>query len=284
MRQLTLNTLALCLIAFALAGCIKKTEEQRLAEFRDTFKYKAYHLASDKSVSLAVRGYNLQASEPAEEQLVHSTLGILWLISNNSNCAMIEADMLAASVDTSYRNTGLGLQSVSLAKMEYPRLAQQHYTQLKEALAAERGVGTDTIEMKHRLFLLSLITVSFYQGDAELAHFAAEALGANGQLDYLPPLIRACVAAKEGHSLEAVAQLSKLAISNDFAEKKKVLFSEVGAMIANNPDSGTLGEALTQRLLATIVPRVLDDIFTAEDQRGLLRVTRELPAKLPGKS
>jgi len=284
MRQLILKTLALCLIAFTLAGCAKKTEEQRLAEFRDTLKYKAYHLASDKSVGLAVRGYNLQASHPAEEEVVHSTLGILWLISNNSNCAMIEADLLAASDDSSYRNTALGLQSVSLAKMEYPRLALEHYAQLKEALAAERSGDAGSIETKHKLLLLSLIAVSLNQGDPELAIFAAEALGASSQLDYLPPLISACVLAKQGHLLDAVAELRQVANSDVFAEHKKFLFSEVADMIASSPDRQTLGEDLTRRVLGTIVQRALDDIFTADNQRVLLRMTRELPNRLPGKS
>lgn len=284
MRQLILSTLAMCLIAFTLAGCSKKTEEQRLDDFRGSLKYKAYRLASDKSVALAVREYNKQASSPVDEQLVHSTLGIIWFVSNNYDCALIEADMLAKSDAAAFRNTSLGLKSVALAKMECPRLSQQHYGQLKEALAAERNLDANTIEVEHKLALLSLIAVSLYHGDPELGTFAADALGSISQLDYLPPLVAACVKAKQGHPLDAVAQLRKVAKSDGFAEHKQFLCNEVADIIANSPDSEKLGEELTQRVLVTIVQRVLDDIFTAENRQALLKMTRELPDKLPGKS
>jgi hypothetical protein len=274
------RTLFLLFPMMVLIGCGKPTEEQRLAKFRGSLKYKTYCLASEKATRLLVAEYNKKSAQSLTDQSAHATLGIVWFLAEKSEYSFIEADILGKAEDTNAKTFSLGLKSIALSKMKCPNLSRAHYDDLKALLAVQRGGDTNSIEVEHKLLLLSLIAVGLYHGDTDLAKYGADALGAISQLDYLPPLIGAVVEAKKGNPLKAVTQLRELSKSDRFSAHKKALMAEVADIIAKCPDKDKLGEELVRRVLLQLVQRVLDDIFAAEDQRALLQKLKSMPAQM----
>jgi hypothetical protein len=271
------------MMAVTLIGCAKPTEEQRLAKFCGSMKYKTYRFASEKVVGITVAEYNQRTTPAINDALVHSTLGLVWFLGEKSEYSFVEADIATSTATNDLRILGLGLQSIALSKMKYPSLARSRYDKLKTTLAAQQGIDTNTVEVEHKVMLLSLIAVSLYHGDPDLAKFGADALGAISQLDYLPPLVGAVVEAKKGNPLKAVAQLRELNASDRFSEHKKVIFDEVADIIANTP-SDKIEQDVTNRVLLQLVRRVLDDVFSAENQRLFLEKTKALPQLITGKT
>ncbi len=267
-----------------LAGCAKPTEEQRLAKFRGSVKYKVYRLASEKVTRLAVAEYNKTTTRPISDRLVHATLGIIWFASEKSSYSFIEADIAGTGGTHDAGLVGLGLKSIALSKMKYPGLSKAHYDELKTLLASRQDTSANSIEIEHRLLLLSLIAVGLCHGDLDLARTGADALGAVSQLDYLPPLIGSVVEAKKGRPVAALAQLRELNKSERFSEHKKVLIAEVSDILANCPDREKLGDEVANRVVGQLVRRVLDDIFTAENMGVLLEKTEELARAVVGKA
>ena len=274
----TLSVSCIVGLLVILAGCAKPTEEQRLAKFRGSVKYKVYRLASEKTVGLAVTEYNkTQVTAPVDAALVHSTLGLLWFISNQSEYSFMEADVSNATGTNDAHIVSLTLKAMALHKMKCPGLARSQYEELKEVLATRDNVNTNIVEIEHKVALISIILVSLYHGDPDLAKPCADALGGITQLDYLPSLVGAVVEAKKGSPIKALEQLRQLNQSERFSEHKRVLIAEVSDIIANTPDKEKLGEEVTNRVLIQLAQRVLDDIFTAENKRALLDKARQLP-------
>lgn len=282
MGTMARTALWMTMAAVLLAGCARPTEEQRLAKFRGSMKYRTYRFASQKAVGVTVTEYNKRTKPAINDTLVHSTLGILWFLGERSEYSFIEADIAAAAATNDLRVLALGLQSIALSKMKCPRLARSRYDEIKTLLAAQQGTGTDKIETEHKAMLLGLIAVGLYHGDPDLARFGADALGAIGQLDYLPPLVAAVAEARKGSPLKAAAQLRELNKSGRFAEHKKALLDEMADILANSP-ADTMGEDFTNRVLVQLVWRVLDDVFSEEHQRLLLEKTKTLPDLIKGK-
>lgn len=274
----------LLMTAILLAGCTKPTEEQRLSKFRGSIKYKAYHFTSEQATRLAVAEYNKRSTQPVTDAMIHSTIGLLWLLAEKSEYSFMESDIATNVTTNDIKMLCLGLQSVALSKLKYPNLSKSYYDQLKTALAAKQGIDTNSLEVEHKVMLLSLITVSLYHGDPDLAQFGADALSAVSQLDYLPPLIGAIVEAKKGSPLKAVAQLRELNKNEQFSEHKKALIAEVTDIIANCPDKEKLGDEVMNRVVLQLVRRVLDDVFSTENQRLLLEKAKTLPDLITGKT
>lgn len=278
------RTILWVMMALFLVGCSKPTEPQRLSEFRGSMKYRAYRLASDKATAFAVAECNKRRASPVTVSTVHSTLGLLWFLAERSEYSFVEADMAAAGATGDVKMLSLGLQSMALSKMRYPNLAKSYYEELKTALAAQEGVETNGLEVEHKAMLLCLIAVSLYHGDTALAKFGADALGAISQLDYLSPLVGAVVEAKEGSPIKAVAQLRELNKSAQFSEHKRALLAEAADTIANCPDKERLADELMNRVVIQLVRRVLDDVFSSDDQRVLLEKARSLHDRMTGKT
>ncbi len=272
------------MVGLLFAGCAKPTEEQRLAKFQGSLKVKAYRLASENATWIGAAGYEKASGEKVAPQLVHATLGIVWFLAGKNDYALIEADITGKGATDQQKLASLALQSLALSKMKYPGLSKAHYEQLKTAMALQKGQDANSIEVEHKVCLLSLMVVSLYQGDSEMAKFSADALGAITQLDYLPPLIGAIVEAKNGSPLKAVAQLRELNKSERFSAHKKELLAEIAALIENAPDKEKLGEELTERVLMKLAQRVLDDVFSADNQKLLLQKIQALPEVIMGKS
>ena len=278
------HILLLLMTVLLLVGCSKQTEEQRLSKFRGSMKYRAYRLSSETTTKLAVAGYNAATTQKVDRVVIHATLGLLWFLSEKSEYSFAEADIFAASDNNNIKLLSLGLQSIALSKMKYPNLARSHYSELKATLAAQQNMDANNVEIEHKLMLLSLIAVSIYHGDPDLAKFGADALSAITQLDYLPPLVGAVVDAKKGSPIKALDQLRELNKSDRFSEHKNALLAEVVDIIGKCPDKEKLGDELTNRVLIQLARRVLDDIFTAENQRILLEKTKTLPDLITGKT
>lgn len=275
--------LLLMMTAILLAGCARPTEEQRLSKFRGSMKYRTYRFASEKATAVAVAEYNKRGGgKPVTAFAVHSTLSLLWFLADKSEYSFIEADVAADSAGDDARALCRGFQSIALSRMKYPGLARSHYEELKASMATGGNDNAHAVELEHKIAMLSLIAVSLYQGDPDLARFGAGALSAITQLDYLPPLVGAVIEAKKGSPLKAAAHLRELSKSEGFAGHKKALIAEVADILASSPDKETLGDELTRRVLCQLVQRILDDIFTAEDKRALLEKTRTLPALITG--
>jgi hypothetical protein len=266
------------------AGCAKPTEEQRLAKFRGSLKVKAYRMASDNATWMAAAGYEKAAGQKVDPALVHATLGFVWFLAEKNDYALIEADLTGKGTTNQLKLVSLALQSLALSKMKYPGLSKAHYEELKTAMTAVQGCDANTIEVEHKVCLLSLIVVGLYQGDKELATFGADALGAITQLDYLPPLIGAVVEAKKGSPLKAVAQLRELNKSERFSAHKKEVLAEIADLIENAPDKEKLGDELMERVVIKLSQRVMDDVFSAENQKLLLEKVKALPELITGKT
>lgn len=279
-----MQVVGMMLAVVLFAGCSKPTEEQRLAKFRGSLKVKAYRMASDNATWMAAAGYEKAAGENVDPALVHATLGFVWFLAEKNDYALIEADLTGKGATNQLKLVSLALQSLALSKMKYPSLSKAHYEELKTAMAAVQGCDANSIEVEHKVCLLSLIVVGLYQGDKELATFGADALGAITQLDYLPPLIGAVVEAKKGSPLKAVAQLRELNKSERFSAHKKALMGEIADIIENCPDKEKLGDELMNRVVDKLFQRVMDDVFSAENQKLLLEKVKALPELITGKS
>lgn len=276
------KTTLLLMVTLLLGGCAKPTEEQRLAKFRGSMRYKAYCFASEKTTRLAVAEYNKTGAQPVDDATMHAMLGVLWFLAEKSEYSFMEAEVLAAVATNDVKMFRLGLQSIALAKMKYPMLSQSYYGELKAGMALQQGADTNRPEVEHKVLLLSLVAVSLYHGDPDVAKFGADGLSAVSQLDYLPSLIGAIVEAKNGHPAKAVAQLRELGQNEQFSEHKKFLFAEVADILANCPDKEKLGDEVMNRIVTQLVRRVLDDVFAAENQRALLEKVRTLPDLITG--
>jgi len=278
-----IRNILLMMTAITLIGCAKPTEEQRLTKFRDSMKYRTYHFASEKAVGITVAEYNKRTAPAINEPLVHSTLGLVWFMGEKSEYSFMEADIAAAAATNDLTVLALGLQSIALSKMRCPNLAKSRYDELKAMLAMQQGVDTNKVEVEHKVMLLGLIAVSLYQGDPDLAKFGADALGAITELDYLPSLVGAVVEAKKGSPLRAVSELRELNKSDRFSEHKKAILAEMADIIANSPND-RIEQDMTNRVLLQLVRRVLDDVFSAENQRLLLEKTKALPELITGRA
>ena len=278
------RTVVLLMTALLLAGCAKQTEEQRLSKLRGSMKVKAYRLASENVTRLAIVSYKATSGEKVDASLIHATLGVIWFLADKSEYSFVEADVIGKPGTNDAQLVSLALKSIALSKMKYPDLSKAHYDELKNLMALRQNTDANSVEVEHKICLLCLIAVSLYHGDPDLAKFSADALGAASQLDYLPPLIGAVVEAKKGSPFKAVAQLRELNKSERFSEHKKVLMKEIADLIENCPDKEKLGEEVLNRVLATLVQRVLDDVFTADNQRLLLEKVKSLPGAITGKT
>ncbi len=275
--------LLLFMTSVLISGCAKPTEDQRLSKFRGSIKYKAYRFTSEQTTRLAVAEYNKWSTQQVTCATIHSTIGLLWFLAEQSEYSFIESDIAATGATNDIRILCQGLQSVALAKMKLPNLAKSYYSQIKTTFAAKQGAETDSIEVEHKMMLLGLIAVSLYHGDPDLAKFGADSLGAVSQLDYLPPLVGAIVESKKGSPLKAVAQLRELNKSEQFSEHKKALIAEVTDIVANCPDKEKLGDEVMNRVVIQLIRRVLDDVFSTENQRLLLAKAKTLPDLITGK-
>lgn len=279
-----MNKTILCLLSAALlAGCKKPTEEERLSEFRDSVKYKAYHFTSEKTTKVSVAEYNKRSKQPVTDDTAHSTLALLWFLTKQSEYSFIEADIAATSSNKDVKLLSLGLQSVALSKMGYPRLAKTHYDKLAKEIADQQGVSPEDVELAHKVMLMSVIVAGLYHDDPELAKFGADALGAVSQVDYLPPLVGAIVEAKQGNHDKAVEDLRKLNENEKFSVHKKAIIADVADMIAKSPSKGNLGSEVMERIVFQVIHRVMNDVFSTEDQRLLLERTKALPELITGK-
>ena len=276
------KTVALTIAALILVGCSDPTEEERLAKFRGSVRYKVYRVASEKTTKIAVAQYNKTAGQPVDGETVHATLGILWFVLDKSRYSFIEADIRSEAATGDVDQLSLCLQSVALHKMGYPDLSKSHYDELKLSLANGQGVDANIVETDHKLFLGALILASLVHGDPELAKFGADGLGAISELDYLPSLVRAIVEAKQGNVGETLDQLRELNQSEGFDEHKKAIVADVSAIIAGSPDADTLGDELMEKVVLRLGHRVIDDIFTAENKKVLLDRVKQLPGAITG--
>lgn len=268
--------------AVLLVGCARPTEEQRLAKFRGSMKYRTYLFASRKAVGVTVAEYNKRTSPAVDDTLVHSVLGVLWFMADRSEYSFMEADIAAGAATNELKVLALGLQSIALSKMKCPTLARSRYDELKAAIAGQQGIDAGQVEAEHKMMLLGVIAAGLYHGDPDLARFGADALGAISQLDYLPPLVGAIAEATKGSPLKAAEQLRALNKSDRFAEHKKVILAEMADILAKSP-ADKMGEEVTHRVLLQLVRRVLDDVFSEENQRLLLEKTKALPDLIRGK-
>jgi hypothetical protein len=271
-------------MALVFSGCAKPTEEQRLKKFQGSLKVKAYRLASDNGARLAIAGYEKTANQKVDPDLIHATLGIVWFLAEKHEYAFVEADVIRAGETNDLKLVSLALKSLALSKMKYPGLSKSHYEDLKTRMATRQNEDANLIEVEHKVFLLSLIAVGLYQGDPDLAKFCSDALGAITQLDYLPPLIGAVVEAKKGSPLKAVAQLRELNKSERFSEHKQALMGEIADIIENCPDKEKLGDELMNRVMIKLVQRVMDDVFSSENQKLLLDKVLSIPELITGKA
>lgn len=252
-------------------GCTTTKEEQYLSKFRKSFHYKTYRLASKKATQRAVVEYNKTVLEPVDSEMAHALLGVTWFIAQRNDYSFIEADLLKATNTQENKMLALGLQSMALSKMKCPTLAVAYYKELKDSFARQQKSAPNHVQAQHKLALISLIAVSLYQDDLDFAKSASDAFGTNSQLDYISPLLGAVIETTRGNSLKAIAQLQELSKRDTFSEKEKKLFSEAADMIKNCPEEEQRGQALMDRLVLQLVKAALDDVFSDESQRALLK-------------
>jgi hypothetical protein len=265
------KTVPLVISALLFAGCTTMIEKQRLNTFRKSFHYKTYRFASEKATKRALVEYNKTVSAPIDQETAHALLGIAWFIAEKNDYSLIEADLVKTTSTNENKVIALGLQSIALSKMDCPELARAHYNKLKTSLALQRNRDPNHFGVEHKMMLISLIAVSLYQDDLDLATWSADTLGASSQLDYLSPLLGAIVETKKGNPLKAMEQLQKLSQNDKFSEPKKKLFSESAEMIKNCPEEEQRGQALVDRLILQLVKGAIDTAFSDENQQVFLK-------------
>ena len=138
--------------AVLIMGCAEKTEDERLAEFRSSLKYRAYRLASEKTTRLAVVEFNRTADKEVDERSVHGLLGILLLLADKPEYSCMEADIYTALGDgeSETDNLALALRTVALHKMDFPVTSNREYEQLKSNLALAEGKTLDEVSIEHK--------------------------------------------------------------------------------------------------------------------------------------
>ena len=265
------KTILLVISVLFLAGCITTIERQHLHAFRKSFHYKTYRLASDKVLKRTSSEYNKTTCEPIDEALAHALLGIVWFIADKSDYSFIEADLIKETSTNETRILAMGLQSIALSKMKCPGLARAYYKKLKTSLSIQQNSGPLLVDTEYKMMLISLIAVSLYQDDLDMAKASTDTLGASSQLDYLSPLIGAVVETKKGNPLKAMKQLQELSKSETFSEHNKTLFSESADIIKTCPENELLGQELIDRLILQLVKRAIDDLFSDENQQAFIK-------------
>ncbi len=265
------KTIPLVISVLLFAGCATMAEKQRLNTFRKSFHYKTYRFASEKTTKRAVVEYNKTVSDPLDQDTAHGLLGIVWFIAKKSDYSFTEADLVKASSTNENKILALGLQSIALSKMDCPELARAHYNKLKTALSIQRNSDPNHVGVEHKMMLISLIAVSLYQDDLDLAKWSADTLGASSQLDYLSPLLGAIVETKKGNPINAMEQLQKLSQNDKFSEPKKRLFLESADMIKNCPEEELRGQELVDKFILQLVKGALDAVFSDENQQAFLK-------------
>ncbi|MEN8127118.1 MAG: hypothetical protein ABFR90_04845 [Planctomycetota bacterium] len=282
-----IRSVVLTLVGLLLVGCGTKTEEEELAEFKSSLRYKAYWLASDKAVDVAVAAYNQQVdpnSMQMDTEMAHSLLGVLWFMQQKGKFCYIEADVLDDVEGLEYPMLPRCLRILALYNMGLEQLSASQYQTLKEDLAAEEGTTPEEVELEHKLLLSALILVGLQQGDLGIAQFAAETLEATTQIDYLGPLVGAVAKAQGGHPIEACKELRELAQSERFRGHVRELMAEAADTIENadTTDKGQITKEVVAAVGARLTKQIIDDIFTAEDQKTMLDTVRKLPEKITG--
>ena len=265
------KSILLAIFALCFAGCTTMTEGRRLHSFQKSFHYKTYRFASEKAAKRTVAEYNKTVSVPLDLETAHALLGIVWFIADKSDYSFIEADLVKVTSTNENKILALGLQSIALTKMDCPGLARAYYKELKTSLSSLRKSHLNHGGVEHKMMLASLIAVSLYQDDLDLAKWSADTLGSSSQLDYLSPLLGAVVETKKGSPLKAMEQLQKLSQNDKFSEPKKKLFSESADIIKNCPEEELLGQELVDQLILQLVKGALDDVFSDENQQAFLK-------------
>ncbi len=276
---------ASCLLLVAvliLAGCAKPTEEQRLEKFRRSIKYRTYRLASEKATHLLTTDYNKTAARPVDTMVVHSTLGLLWFFAGKSEYSFVEADIVSGVSTGTLATLSLCLKSIALSRMKYPGLARTHYEAVRDRMAAHENADVASVELDHKVFLVSLIAVSMLQRDPELARFGADALAAISEVDYLPPLVSVVMTVQQGSVLQAADQLRELNKSERFSEHTRAIAAQMAGLMTNSTDPAKLSEELTDLVATELCRRVMEDIFTTEELKRLLDKTQTLPDLITG--
>jgi hypothetical protein len=265
------KTILLAVSALCFAGCTTMAERRRLHSFQKSFHNKAYRFASEKATKRTVAEYNKTVGGPIQRETAHALLGIVWFIADKSDYSFIEADLVKATSTNENKILALGLQSIALTKMDCPGLARAYYKDLKTSLSIQRISNPNHVGLEHKMMLISLIAVSLYQDDLDIAKWSADTLSTSSQLDYLSPLLGAVVETKKGNPLKAMEQLQKQSQNEKFSEPKRNLFSESAAMIKDCPEEELLGQELVDRLILQLVKGALDAVFSDENQQVFLK-------------
>lgn len=247
------------------------TEGRRLHSFRKSLHNKTYRLASEKATKRVVVDYNRTASDPLDREMAHAMLATAWFIANKSDYSFIEADLVKATSTNDNTILALGLQSIALSKMEYPKLARSYYKEMKTSLLIQRNRNPNPVGVGHKMMLISLIAASLYQDDLELLKWSADSLSASSQLDYLSPLLTAVIETKKGNPLKAMEELQKLSRNDRFSEPQKKLLSESADLIKNCPEQAQRQQELVDGLILLLVKGAIDNAFSDENQQALLK-------------
>lgn len=283
-RKMKIKKVCLLVVAVVfLTGCAQRTEEERLAKRMTSLRYRGYRLASEKTTDAIIAQYNRTATAPISSTVVHMVLSVVWFAQEQYEYCYLEADILDRLKEGKSQSMALAMQTIALFGMEFPQLSDAKYEVLKTSLAAADNRTPEQIQMEHKLFLTSLILVSLYHGDPDLAKFGANALGATSQLDYLDPLVGILVEAKKGHFGEVRKELSELRKSDKFQEHTRVMFQELSALAEKADDPGKFIADALERIPAVLATGVLDDIFAEEKMAGLLDQVRSIPEAITGK-
>lgn len=265
------KTILLGFSILCFAGCTTMLERQHLHAFQKSFHYKTYRLASEKIIKRTAAEYNKTTCEPVDLALSHALLGIVWFIADKSDYSFIEADLVNETSTNETKILSLGLQSIALAKMECPGLAQAYYNKLKTSFSGQQTGDPLLSNTAHKMMLISLIAASLYQDDLDMAKVSTDTLGASSQLDYLSPLIGAVIETKKGNPLKAMKHLQELSKNETISEHNRALFSESADMIKNCPENELHGQELIDRLILQLVKRAIDDLFSDENQQAFLK-------------
>lgn len=271
LNPIIIKTLFVALTLMLLGGCTKTEEEKRLSKFRKSIQYKTYRFASETATQRVLTEYNKTVNRPIDVSLAHATVGIAWFMAQKSEYSFIEADLAKTSGTAETKMTAMGLQSIALFKLKCPALARATFSELKKSVALQHKHGIPLADIDHKMMLISLMAVSLYHGDTDLALLGADALGSSREFDYLAPLVRAIAETKDGHSHEAMGRLRELSRKETFSEHKRKLLSESADLIQNCPEHERDGEALVDRLVLQLVKGVVDDLFSEESQKNLLK-------------
>ncbi len=267
-KKIILSFLAISLLAtlFTACGGSEPTEKELYEKQRSSFKYKTYKLLSKGSVSFISEGYNKtidSAGWKVEDSYFRLMLGYYWSISNQSEFAFAEADILSENAATENLKFLVSmLNSCTMYQQGWTALAKEESDKGMSQMA--KGPDKALLETETMIFhlLIGTVCVQQEQYDAAKFHFAgfAQLTG----VEYPYKLIDVMIDVKKG---DIQTGLKKAKTLSEDPTVPQGIRDELKIIIAEAETKG--GDVNSSLFWPKIVSSVIMDELKNSSQKGI---------------